>query len=175
MEGIPHSYLIYIIHYVLVVKQATLQPDVSVFKGKQSASASWDLYLENNAVAQMLRWSSRTLLEGSSLGFPRGTSTPSSVVLDSAKSGIIRPNPFVPQQVKQPYVFTYQAAKTIFSSKDFDSSVVYHAVLKQSRREQLMFFQLNWPQHQENWSQEIYIQDDEGKKTSKRYSINNQP
>jgi len=27
MEDIPHSYLIYIIHYVLIVKQATLQPE----------------------------------------------------------------------------------------------------------------------------------------------------
>jgi len=31
MEGIPHFYLIYIIHYVVVVTQASLQPDNNVF------------------------------------------------------------------------------------------------------------------------------------------------
>jgi hypothetical protein len=31
MEGIPHFYLIYIIHYVVVVTQASLQSDNNVF------------------------------------------------------------------------------------------------------------------------------------------------
>jgi hypothetical protein len=89
MEGIPHSYLIYVIHYVLVVKQAILQPDVIIFKGKKSASASWDRIWKTVQLPRCCAGALRTLLEGSFLGFPRGTSTPSSVVLDSAKSGVI--------------------------------------------------------------------------------------
>ena len=82
MEDVPHPYLIYVVNYVLVVQQATLQPERQCTVN-QSASVFYGLQGE------------LTLFEGSSFGFPSGTTTPSSVIFDSAVFGAIWPTPLV--------------------------------------------------------------------------------
>jgi hypothetical protein len=50
----------------------------------------WDLHFEKNkATVKMQQGNVHTLLERFPFGFPRGTSTPSSMTFDSNKSGAI--------------------------------------------------------------------------------------
>ena len=133
-----HTAFLSDLHYTLCTHCKASNP--ATRNDKKRASATYGVCIWKTMRLWRCGWKAHTLLEGSCLGFPRGTTTPSLVTLASDRSGAVWPTPFVLHQDNwnQMIVHTFLSTSTQLISRGYKNMMLCR--MSQGYLEPFMWF-----------------------------------